>query len=63
MVQMTRRGQLTTAAVSKDAHYFICHQGDGLPYLHSPYSNNKEVNTAIKNSKLIKYNSISHCNK
>lgn len=50
MAQMTRRGQLTTAALSKDAHYFICHQGDSLLYLHFPHSNNK-VNTAIKNSK------------
>lgn len=40
MAQMTRRGQLTTAAVSKDA---IWHQGDTLPYLHFPYSNNEEV--------------------
>lgn len=63
MAQMTRRGQLTTAAVSEDANYFICHQGDSLPYLHFPHSNNKEVNTAIKNSKQIKNNSISHCNK
>lgn len=56
---MTRRGQLTTAAVSKDA---IWHQGDTLPYLHFPYSNNEE-DTAIKNSKQqIKYNSTSHYN-
>lgn len=43
MAQMTRRGQLTPAAVSKDANPFICNQGDTLPYLHSPYSKKEEV--------------------
>lgn len=47
MAQMTRRGQLTTAGVSKDGNSFICHQGDILPHLHFPYSNIEEVKTLL----------------
>lgn len=32
MAQMTRRGQLTTAAVSEGGNSSICHPGDTLPY-------------------------------